>query len=293
MTIELSAPQLAILHDTREAATPAEFQSLLASARPEMDRVVREVQVPSQPIGTTLVELRDLSLTVSTYEAQLATVNYGPARRALFRDAIRLVATAALWLGEGARTGAFRTRTVSEVIEASRPWRQRLKACAAQAFVFEPEVADLFADVNSTGTLEEETRDLETLNHLIQQHAGRLAHVGMKSDTVAQGQTLLDEASGRDLRGVLGLRNQEEALLLRNRILTYATLLGAEARASGINACFDDDAARRRFEATSFRNALRRLRPSRRKSTAVDETPAPAANATSATDTQAKGITPS
>jgi hypothetical protein len=115
----------------------------------------------------------------------------------------------------------------------------------------------------------------------------------MKSDTVAAGQALLDEANGRDLRGVLGLRNQEEALSLRNRIITYATLLGAEARASGINACFDDDAARRRFEATSFRNALRRLRPSRRKSTAVDETPAPAATATNATNGQPSGTTPS
>jgi len=292
MTIELSAPQLAVVHETREAATPAEFQGLLDGAGPEMDRVVREVLEPSQPIGTTLVELRDLSLTVSTYEAQLAAVNYGPARRAFFRDAIRLVATADLWLGEGTRSGAFRGRTVSEIIEASRPWRLRLKAYAAQAFAFEPEIADLFADVSSTGTLEEEKRDLKTLNDLVKQHGPRLAEVGMKSDVIAKGQALLDEASGRDLRGVLGVRNQDEALILRNRIITYATLLGAEARAAGINGCFDDAEGRRRFEATSFSNALRRLRPGRRKSPAANETPAPAAIATDVTNGRANGITP-
>lgn len=115
-----------------------------------MDRVVREVQEPSQPTATTLIELRDLSLSVTSYEAKLVAVNYGPARRACFRDAIRLVATADLWLGEGARTGAFRVRPVDEVLQASRPWRARLKAYAAQAFAFEADVADQFADVNST-----------------------------------------------------------------------------------------------------------------------------------------------
>ena len=64
-------------------------------------------------------------------------------------------------------------------------------------------------------------------------------------------------------------------MFLRNRIITYATLLGNEARAAGINGCFDDADAKRRFEATSFRNAPRRLRPARRRGAAADETPAP------------------
>jgi hypothetical protein len=145
--------------------------------------------------------------------------------------------------------------------------------------------------VNSTGTLDEEKSDLKTLNDLVKQHADRLALVGMKSDLVAQGKALLDEASGRDLLGVLGLRNQEEAVFLRNRIITYATLLGAEARAAGINGCFDDPDAKRRFEATSFRSALRRLRP-RRRGAAAEVTPAPTPDP-GATNGQATGTTPS
>lgn len=268
MSIELSPAQTSVLHDTREAADPAEFQVLLDQARPEMDRVVREVMEPAQGISTTITELRDLYLSVTMHEAPLAAVGYGAPRRALFRDAIRLVATADLWLSEGARTGAYRVRSVEEVVQASRPWRARLKAYGAQAFVFEPDVADQFADVNSTGTLDEEKRDLRTLNDLVKQHGDKLAEVGMAPAFASEGRTLLDESSGRDLLGVLGLRGQEEAISLRNRIVTYATLLAQEARAAGINGCFDDAEARRRFEASSFRSALRRLRPKRQRGSA-------------------------
>src|SRR4051794_24704869 len=106
MPIELSPAQMNVLQETREAANPAQFQTLLDQARPEMDRIVREVMESGQAISTTITELRDLYLTVNAYEAPLAAVSYGPPRRALFRDSIRLVATADLWLGEGARTGA-------------------------------------------------------------------------------------------------------------------------------------------------------------------------------------------
>jgi hypothetical protein len=277
MTIALNPAQLTVLQETREATTPAEFQGLLDTSRPEMDRVVREVQEPGQPIATALIELRDLSLSVTTYEARLAAANYGPARRALLRDAIRLVATAETWLGEGARTGAFRARPIGEVLQQSRPWRARLKAHGAHAFAFDADLADQFADVNSTGTLEEEKSDLRMLNELVEQHAVPLAAVGMTTAFAAEGRVLSDEANGRDLLGVLGLRNQEEAVSLRNRIITYATLLGSEARAAGVNACFDDPDAKRRFEAISFRHALRRLRPGKRRAAAAaTETPAPA-----------------
>lgn len=276
MPIELSPAQLSVFHDTREAADPAEFHILLDQAKPEMDRVVREVMESGQAISTTLTELRDLYLTVAMYEAQLAAVSYGEPRRTLFRDAIRLVTTADLWLGEGARTGAYRVRSVEEVVQASRPWRARLKAYGAQAFAFEPDIADQFGDVNSTGTLDEEKRDLKTLNDLVKQHEGRLAVVGMKPAFVSEGKALLDESGGRDLLGVLGLRNQEEAISLRNRIVTYATLLAGEARAAGINGCFEDLDARRRFEAASFRNALRRLRPKRRRAGMAEVEAAPA-----------------
>lgn len=84
--------------------------------------------------------------------------------------------------------------------------------------------------------------------------------VGMAEAYLQDGETQLREAEGRDLLGVLGLRNLEEAQILRNTILTYAIQLSREARSAGINACYNDATARRRFEAASFRNALRRLR---------------------------------
>ncbi|WP_437683169.1 hypothetical protein [Sorangium sp. So ce131] len=64
-------------------------------------------------------------------------------------------------------------------------------------------------------------------------------------------------------------------MVLRNSIVTYATLLGNEARAAGVNACWDVPEGKRRFSATSFRNALRRLRPKRRSSAAAPDEPAP------------------
>jgi hypothetical protein len=151
-----------------------------------------------------------------------------------------------------------------EVIAASRPWRGRLKAYGAQAFVFEPAIADQFADVNTSGTLDEEKADLAMLTGLVEQHKTRLMAVGMKPDLVIQGKVLLDEANGHGLLGILGIRSQEEAIGLRNRILTYATLLAREARAAGINGCFDDAPTMEKFEAASFRNALRRIQPRRR-----------------------------
>ncbi|KYF84671.1 hypothetical protein BE18_37905, partial [Sorangium cellulosum] len=236
MGIELSQEQHAVLKETRAVATPAEFQALLDAARPEMDRIVREVMEPSQPISTTVTELRDLYLAVVQYEAPLASKAYGPERRALLRGAIQLLDTANLWFGEGKRTGAYQVRPVDQVIKASRPWRARLKAFADQAFAFEPDVAEQFADVNTSGTLTEETSDLAMLLRLAKQHQARLAPVGLTEDFLREGSALLDEVSGRDLLGILGLRNREEAMVLRNSIVTYATLLGNEARAAGVNA---------------------------------------------------------
>lgn len=156
----------------------------------------------------------------------------------------RLLDTAAVWFGEGDRTGTYRVRTVAEAVEASRPWRARIAAIGGQAFVFEPAVAEAFADVNSSGTLDEERDDLVTLNALVEQHRARLEPHGLTAALVAQGLTLQREAEGRDLAGVLGLRSRDEALALRNRLATYVVALAREARVAGINGSFDDQAAR-------------------------------------------------
>lgn len=162
-------------------------------------------------------------------------------------------------------------RKVEDVVGASRPWRARIKAIGEHAFAFDPEIAEMFADVNTSGTLQEEVDDLGALNALVEQHRDALEEVGLTESLVQQGKTLLEEANGRDIAGIVGLRNQAEATLLRNRILTYAVALGREARAAGVNACFDDEQARRRFESASFRDALRRLRPRRGKGRGGDQ----------------------
>jgi hypothetical protein len=277
MGIELSEAQLAVLRETRAVETPAEFQELLQSARPQIHRVVREVMEPSQPVPTTLTELRDLYLTVIQHKEALDRVTYVSEKRDLLRAAIRLLDTGNLWFGEGNRTGAYRTRPVDEVLKASKPWRARIKAFAAQAFAFEDDVAEQFADVNTSGTLAEETSDLAMLLRLSRQHEARLTPLGMTPAFLREGEVLLEEASGRDLLGILGLRSREDALTLRNTIVTYATLLGREARAAGINACWDDPEAKRRFDSASFRNALRRLRPRRRSGSGEEQPPADAA----------------
>jgi hypothetical protein len=271
MSIELTEQQQKVLEATRPLDTPDEFQALLGAAKTEMDRVVREAFGPEQAIRTTTIELRDLYLTVMTHAAKLDTVNYGPERRQLLCDAVRLLATADLWFVEGARTGAYRVRTVDLVVATSRPWRARLKAYADQAFAFEPEHASVFADVNSSGTLQEEIGDLRSLVANAQLLVARLAEVGMKPQFLSEGEDLLREAEGRDLLGILGIRNQAEGILLRNRILTFSVLIGKEARAAGVNACYDEPETRRRFETASFRDALRRLRPGRRGNSREDE----------------------
>ena len=264
MTIKLTAEQQLVLKETSAVSTPEEFNHLITSAEPKMCMVIREVMEPNQAVDTTRIELRDLYLAVVEYKTRLATKGYGSQHREAFRDSIRLLETAVVWFGEGHRKGLYKPRTVKDVVEASRPWRAHIAAIAGHAFVFDPEIADQFADVNSTGTIEEEKADLEEMNALVQQHETKLREYGLTSELITKGRTLLEETEGRDLAGILGVRRQQDAITLRNRVVTYAVALGREARAAGINACFDDESVRRRFEKTSFRQALRRLRGGRR-----------------------------
>ncbi|WP_437798598.1 hypothetical protein [Sorangium sp. So ce693] len=135
----------------------------------------------------------------------------------MLRGAIQHLDTANLWFGEGKRTGAYQVRPIDQVIKASRPWRARLKAFADQALAFEPDLAEQFADVNTSGTLTEETSDLAMLLRLAQQHQARLSPVGLTEDFLREGSALLDEVSGRDLLGILGLRNRDSAWARRGR----------------------------------------------------------------------------
>lgn len=291
MGIELSPELLLVLKETEPFKDPAVFEQVRVAAKPEIDKLVREVMGPKLPIADTLTEVRDLYLNVHQHAAQLAKVNYGPERRVAFCNGIRLLATSDLWFSEGRRTGAFKGRTVEEIIDASRPWRARLATFAGQAFFAEPEIEELFLDVNSSGTIDEEKSDLNSLLTHVNKYKDRLTAVAMPEAFILEGQALLDEANGRDLLGVLGIRTQDEAITLRNRILTYTTLLGREARAAGINACYHDAEARARFEAASFRDALRRLKPKRRGAKGDEEAePEPAQPAAPVAQPNAKPV---
>jgi hypothetical protein len=275
MALKLSPEQESMLAETKRCDSSVDFKALLTVAEPEITRIVREVYEPEQAIAMTLVELRDLYLLTGAHMPTLAGVKYTAEKRAGFRDAIRLFDTAHTWFGEKIRSGDFRPRSIQEVLAASRPWRDRLAAYAGQAFAFETEA--LFCDINSSGTLPEEQTDLKALNGLVEvpDYQAALRDVGMTDEFIIQGQQLLAEAEGRDLIGVLGLRSQDEAMTLRNRLMTYAVLRGREARAAGINACYDDLPVKSLFDASSFRNAMRRLRDRRRPRTgqpAVTET---------------------
>jgi hypothetical protein len=262
-TIPVPPELVAVLNETKALDTPQHFQELLDRSQAEMQRIVHEVGGPNQPVRDTLIELRYLYLYTGTYAEALAAKGYGAERRRWLRDAIRLLDTAETWFGEATGAGVFNIRPVADVVDASRPWRAQIGGIGGHAFVFEDGIAEQFADVNSTGTLTEEQSDLRTLNALVTKYEERLRQHGLTDALIAQGKVLLAEATGRDFLAIFGLQNQADAINLRNRVLTFATQLGKEARAAGINACFDDPAGRAKFEARSFRNALRRLRPHR------------------------------
>jgi hypothetical protein len=257
--------KLQALQDTARIEVPEDFNKILAGEQAEISRVVREVLEPNQPVDTTLTELRDVYLSALFFETALSQANYEKSRRTSLQSALRLLEASEYWLKEENRTGTYRVRPVAEVVAASRPWRARISAIGEHAFVFDESLAEQFADVNSTGTLDEEKKDLANLNSLIAQHKEILKKYKLTDELINEGLQLSNEAKGRDFFAILGLRDQEEAISLRNKLLTYAVLLGKEARAAGINACFDYEEARRRFEVKTFRNALRRLRPRRQR----------------------------
>jgi hypothetical protein len=290
MAIELTEAQMRVLAETAPVATREEFRVLLDEAAPEMIDIfethANEVERPNQPIPMTLTELRDLYLVANdpAYAAALAERRFGPERVALLRGSVRLLATAHLWFGEGNRAGLYRPKTAAETIEASRPWREAIRRFANQAFVRDRKLKDEFADANSSRTIEEEEEDLRSLNALIQKHLPELIEFGLTDELVAKGKELLAAVEQRQLLGVLGIRSFEEALHLRNQLLTYAIFMAEEARAAGENAFVREPQRRRRFEAISFRNAARRFQGGRRRpGDAEDAAPAAPADAGSGT----------
>jgi hypothetical protein len=268
MAIQLNDAQKVILKELRICETTEEFQGLLAVARPEMERIFTEAELepqqPNQPIDTTLLELQELYILVCEHIERLKAT-YTQERKELFRDAIRLLETAHAWFQDNTRTGAYRARNIEQIIQASRPWREEVRLIGRAAFVFKPKVATLFDDVNSTNTIEEEKEDLKALLGYLKSKEYRpaLEKKGLTQTLIDQGEELSQEAEGRDLLAVLGIKSGQEALDLRNNLLSYATMLGQEARADAINTFSKEPTIRSNFEAKSFRNAIRKIKARR------------------------------
>ncbi|AKT37188.1 hypothetical protein [Chondromyces crocatus] len=263
MAIELTAAQHAVLEETRAIDTPEAFAALLQHAQPELGALVDEVMGPDQPVDATLIALRQLYRLLSQHADALTAVNYGATARESFRDAIRLVDTAQLWFLEGTRARNHRPLTVKEVVAASRPFRARLRAYAAQAFAYEPATRAVLSSKNRSGTIDEELSALRRLVGAAREHQARLVAVGATEAWIEEGEALLTQAGQRNLLGIVGIRRQDEAHHLRDALLTYAVLRGRHARAAGVNACFDQPALRRSFEEVSLRECLRRTRTRR------------------------------
>jgi hypothetical protein len=70
---------------------------------------------------------------------------------------------------------------------------------------------------------------------------------------------------------VLDIKSEQEAVELRNSLLTYVTFLGQEARTKAINTFSHELLANNRFEGKNFRNAIRRVKPKRRANSNNEE----------------------
>jgi hypothetical protein len=267
MSNELTPEQTTILQETEPLETISAFKKLQAAIEPECKRMfsTTEIQEPAKQVAVIVTELRALYLQVCLLLSSLK-------ERGVLRDAIQLVATAQHWFGEGLRSGVYRPRPIREVIEASRPWRQKLKLMGRAAFTYNTVLVEQFSDVNSSFTLEEERKDLQVLLSLVKIHEQALTEeAGLTPQFTEEGKALLTEVEQRDLLGVMGLRTQEEALTLRNQLITFAVVFARKVAAKGALAVFDNETERKRFETFTFGGALRRIQE-RKKSEEKDDT---------------------
>ncbi len=237
----------------RLAARVERLEAVLAQRAPE-------VLVPAQSLADTLTELKDVILLVLRHAQALQRVGYDQAEQDQLVDAVVTAMTFNELFAGRMRGGGFRTLTVEQVVEASRPWRARLSKAAGQAFFFEPALKAVFENVNTSRTVEEEVSDLRTLLLAARENTQALQRVGYDPAQLHKGERLLADAEGRDNVAILGIRSQSDLKLKRDRHLTLAVNLGRYARAAGLNALQDDPTGTADFERVTFRNALRRLR---------------------------------
>jgi hypothetical protein len=267
MSLLLTEEQTQALQETRIAEDQASFQALLKEAEPELVDIFEtnenEVKTNNEPIPEILIELRDLYFSAKQNQSQLAKNHCGPERIKLFRDAIRLLDTVFTWFGEGSRTGLYRPKTIEQIVEDSRSWRDEIRLISSHAFVRNKALKEQFADVNSTGTLDEESEDLKVLNSLIGAHQKKLTEFGLTEEQLKRGKELQEQAEGRDLLAVLGFRSLDDARYLRNKMVTYAIFMAQEIRIAGEKTFQRDPQKRKLFTLSSFRNTLRSIQAKR------------------------------
>ena len=256
---------LQVVLDRLSAVKPTELQVVLDRLAEPIVTKVPEIMEPAQPVEVTKTELTDLVWLLGQHRDPLSSVGYEQEDLDTLADAIVALRTVEDLFSTGLDLGTWKVRTVEEVVQASRAWRSKLRDKAALAFFFQPEHLSIYQDHNESGTIPEEVSDLRVLVSAAKADATKLARVGFTAEDITHGEQLLAEADGRDVLAIVGIRSQEDARILRNRLLTLAVTLGRYGRAAARAAFWDRPDKAALFERASFRNALRRLRPRQAK----------------------------
>jgi hypothetical protein len=272
-----------VLADLQPLVDIEAIQLLTDVVMPLCDSLVQEVLEPMQSLDVTKTELKDLYLLLTDNKEKLAQVSYGEVDLQRFRNAIVAFLTYQGLYSETTSLGEYKARPVEEVVGDSLPWRDKLRTKANQAFFFDAIRNAPYQDHNESGSIEEEVSDLRSLVASARKDKEELKKVDFVAFDIAEGERLLNEAEGRDVLALVGIRSLADLKIKRDRALTLAVLLGRYARLSGISAFWNDPEQRAKFERVSFRNAMRRLKRRRKSTVAEPQSEAPV-DATETTD---------
>ncbi|MEO1272077.1 MAG: hypothetical protein AAFX99_28620 [Myxococcota bacterium] len=273
MALELSAEEKAVLGELDAVESIEELQALRLRLEEVLKSRVSEVMEPAEGLQRIQTEIKDLYLLLYKHREALSAGGYPEQERLLLRDSFAAFQTIQGIFDKRRTMGEFKTRRVEEVVEASKPWREKLRRKAEFAFFFNASRRAAYADHNATGTLEEEIEDLRALTTAVEQDREELVRVGLTEEEIAHGQQLLTEALGRDVLAVVGIRNQAAAKLERDRLLTLTIILARYGRAAGTSAFTDAPEHLALFQRVSFRNALRRIKRTRTSAPSPESPP--------------------
>lgn len=269
---EATPAQAALIRSVQPATTAQGVQEAINKVKKPAHEMVAEVGEPKRPVRETALEATDLLIMLDEDKEMLKTVNFGTTQFNLLRDSVVALGTVEKLFSGGLAVGDWRPMSQEQVVQQSLPWRDKLFVKAEHVFFFDPRRQAVYRDRNESRTVEEEISDLYTALDNAKQDAAALASVGFGPEDIAEGERLLAQAEGRDILGLVGIRNQTEMKQLRNRYLTLVVVLAQYARSAGMSAFWNNPEKRAQYARMSFEDALQRLYPAR--SRPAETTPA-------------------